>query len=410
MLLASFIVRFSSEGLAFSALAFFTMLFALDVRRTQIYVAWGALAGLLGASWIASWMYRLGGVRAQALVPRRVALGTPTVLALTLANDSEGDFASLRVRGPFLPWDGEWIERAGGLARLEKQSRARLEAKAAFYRRGEHHLDPFVVQALVPFGLALGPPLLTEAPRFLVVPRVAVVASLELPRTRRNHPGGVPRASHTADSRELMGVRPYRPGDAMRELHVKTWARTGQPFVREYQEEFFAHVAILVDAAARVPKKERAAARWRRRVDGDDDALLEGALSLAAGIVGKVVGGEALVDLGVLGDTDEPIALGRGRGTLDAALDRLATVARGDALDVEEAVAALVARRERLSSIVVVLSGWDVARAALVRRLREEGLAVLVVRVVDEAAEEGVVDRVRCVWHKRVLDGEAIAL
>ena len=405
----AWLMRLSGEGLQLFVLALGSSIFAFDVMRTQIYVAWGALAGLLAASWVASWLYPLPGVTVRAVLPRRFALATPTKISVVVQNDGDRDFGSLRLRGPFLPWDGEYTQRATGLPHLGRGARATFELETAFHQRGEHHLDAFHVQALVPFGLAMGAPISTNAPRFLVVPRIATIASLSLPRTRRHHSGGVPRAMHTADSRELAGVRPYRPGDAMRDLHVRTWARTGLPFVREYQEEYFTHVAVVVDAAS---VSENAGVKRTRSVRSFDDEALEAALSLAAGVIANVLGGEALVDLVVIGESRDATPLGRGRGALEVALDRLATVARGKAVDVEEAVAPILGNRDRLSSVALILSGWDEQREALVHRLEGEGMAVLVVCVGESQADRpvGVSARAVSVSAKRVLGGEAVAL
>ena len=64
---------------------------------------------------------------------------------------------------------------------------------------------------------------------FLVVPRVATVARLELPSSHRYQPGGVALASEAGESREIAGVRPYRSGDPVRDLHVRIWARVRGP-------------------------------------------------------------------------------------------------------------------------------------------------------------------------------------
>jgi uncharacterized protein (DUF58 family) len=384
-------------------LAFLSTMFALDVRRSQLYVAWGALVGLLAASFVASFFYRLRTVRARALVARRVARGAPVKLTVSLENGADVPFVSLRAHGPFLPWDGHWLRRTVGLKRLEARSRAVLELEAAFYRRGEHQLDPVRVQALVPFGLALGPSIVTQSPHFLVVPPIAAISSLTLPRTRRHHPGGIPRAVHTADSRELAGVRPYRAGDAVRDLHVKTWARTGVPHVREYQEEYFAHVAVIVDAAAPPASPERRR-RW------EDDLPLEAALSLASGIVAKLLRGEALVDVWVLGEERGSSALGRGRGTIEVALDRLAAVARAERLDVARETVRIAAERERLSSVVVVWSAWDEDRRELARALEREGIAITNVVVGPAPPESGAVPRAHFVVAETILSGARVAL
>ncbi len=112
----------------------------------------------------------------------------------------------------------------------------------------------------------------------LVIPRIADVKRLRTPMGQRYQPGGVALASKTGESMELLGVRPYRAGDRVRDLHVRGWARTGKPVVREYQQEYFSRIGVVVDTdgAAGTP------------------AQLEAAISLAAGAVAQLSRGEAL--------------------------------------------------------------------------------------------------------------------
>jgi hypothetical protein len=98
---------------------------------------------------------------------------------------------------------------------------------------------------------------------------------------------------------------------------------------------------------------------------------------------------------------------------LEVALDRLATVARAGALDPARAAAPILERRDRLSSVALVLSAWDESRRALVRALELEAMAVLVVVVGDEldaVSASGAGASPVVISAKRVLAGEAIAL
>jgi uncharacterized protein (DUF58 family) len=263
---------------------------------------------------------------------------------------------------------------------------------ARFQQRGAFHLDSFRIQLRVPFGLALGPPLVEGGARFLVVPRVAKVARLELPMSRKPHHAGVPRAAKSADSRELAGVRPYRAGDPVRDLHARTWARTGIPFVREYQEEFFTHIAVWVDTAC-------------------TDELLEAALSLAAGLVERLLHGEALVDLLVARhgapSGQEFLPLGRGRGTLDAALDVLATLEGGVPFDLERVRAVLAPRLEGLSALLAIVPTLDEPHTALLRIVEENGVACQVF-VLDRSGTSAGALKVHNVDPAAVLRGEPV--
>src|SRR6185369_4338423 len=107
--------------------------------------------------------------------------------------------------------------------------------------------------------------------------------------------------SRTGDATDLLGVRPYRPGDPVRDLHARSWARHGSPMVREYQEEYFTRIGVVVDADA----------------SAASPAHVEAALSLAAGVIACLCRGEALVDVLVTGEHLEQFSLGRSLGSLD---------------------------------------------------------------------------------------------
>jgi uncharacterized protein (DUF58 family) len=407
--------RVTTEGAHLAALMFLAAPVALDVRRNHLYLAWAAITGLLLASILVSRALHLRGVRARLVAPRRVMVGEAVELRVHLANEGATDHVSLRARGPFLSWDGQWLERARGLRRLGAGEARQLVFRARFLRRGHHHVGSFRVQALVPFGLALGPPLRTEATRLLVVPRVANVTKLVLAEPRRHHKGGVPRAAQHADSRELAGVRPYRPGDPVKDLHARTWARTGIPFVREYQEEFFAHVGVWVDTACgdvlggEGPKASRQA-----------EARLEGGLSLAAGILARLLCGEALVDLFVARgaeaegsardkSADAPLGLGHGRGTLDAALDVLAAVQALPSFDERRVRACIEPHTGELSALIAIVPSWDEPRRKLIAELESAGLACRVFVLDPAAPVGGEGQRIQVVDPAAVLRGDPVA-
>ena len=119
-----------------------------------------------------------------------------------------------------------------------------------------------------------------------MVPPVAKVVKLTTPALARHQPGGVPRVSSTGESFDLRGVRPYRAGDPIRDLHARSWARTGYPVVREYQQEYFRRVAVVLD-----PDTSAA----------PHAAVLDALVSLAAGVASALAREDTLVDLVVVG-------------------------------------------------------------------------------------------------------------
>src|SRR5262249_44033891 len=139
--------------------------------------------------------------------------------------------------------------------------------------------------------------------RFLVVPRPANVTRVSTATGTRHQPGGVALASKTGESMDLLGVRPYRAGDPVRDLHARSWARLGVPVVREYQQEYFTRLGVILDTDATAGKS----------------AHLEDAIVLAAGVVRCLARGDALIDVLVVGAEVHRLMLGRSLGTFEQA-------------------------------------------------------------------------------------------
>ena len=103
----------------------------------------------------------------------------------------------------------------------------------------------------------------TRDPVALSEPRCAWGAPAELtvwPRPlklRRLHLSGsspsarpLRRATASAETAEVHGVRPYQPGEGGRRIHWRATARTGQLHVVEWEEEAAADLTILLDVQA----------------------------------------------------------------------------------------------------------------------------------------------------------------
>src|SRR6185369_16941459 len=119
----------------------------------------------------------------------------------------------------------------------------------------------------------------------LVYPRFFTMDRFDIPLGRRHQPGGIPLSSNTGDSVEFTGTRDYREGDPIRSIHWRSWARRGQPVVKEYQEEYFCHIAIILDTF--LPPKPTAA----------DEAAFEAGVSVVASIADYFSRSEYIVDI-----------------------------------------------------------------------------------------------------------------
>jgi len=369
------------EGNGLLLLAVVASLIGLDVIRGQNYLLWSVAFSLIVASLAVRPLFSLRGISIEVEGPARVSVGDDAHFVVTLCNEGDRAHHSLRVRLPFLPWDGSWIDRAATVAHIDAGEKASVQVTGRFRARGHHHIDSFNVAALVPLGLAVGPAIASRGTRFVVVPRIAPVARLEVPERPRYQPGGVALASITGESMELVGLRPYRYGDRIRDLHAASWARLGEPVVREYQQEYFSRIALVMDC------------------DGEesDEESLDAAVSLTAGIARKLASGEALIDLLTVGGPSGAVTIGRSLGSFEGALDRLADVAPGPATSPDTGMDALGPHLDHLSGVILVAPVWDAPRREWVERIRKSGVGCKVVVLSPEQTPRAVSDPDVCV-------------
>jgi uncharacterized protein (DUF58 family) len=372
-------------------MASLTLLFGADLGRSESHVLSLATLSLVASALVFSRGYRLTGVSLSLRLPPRVAVGDEISIGIDIHNEGPRDRHRLRTEPPLLPWDGTFTELPADIDRLAPGSHQHTTARARFVARGAHHLDPFRVAALVPLGLAQGAAAETLGASFMVVPKVARVTRVSTLQNRRHQPGGVTGASRTGDATDLAGVRPYRPGDPLRDLHARSWARLGTPMVRQYQEEYFTRIGVVVDTDAR----------------GRGPEPFEAALSLCAGIIARLCQGEALVDVLVTGEHAERLSLGRNLASLERALDVLGAVQAAPEFAGERLLGRLGPHLSRLSSVVLVALDWDEARAAFVTAIEARSVSVVAFVVGDAGAPSPRVIRVPL---EAITGGQELAL
>ena len=363
----------TDEGRALLIMTLVCGALSVNVRFASAYLLFCMLVGILFGSIVAARFLVVRGLEITASAPRRVTRGEEVIFTITCKLDAHERQPTppLRIRGPFLTWDGTWTDRSPGDVHVRPGKTASVTMRARFTARGMHHLDPFVAGAVLPLGLACGPRLESGSVKIHVVPKIANVTRLSLPVLSRHQPGGVALASKSGESRDLLGVRPYRPGDPIRDLHARTWARAGIPIVREYVQEYFTRVGVVLDTDI-----------------GDPDAL-EAAIELAAGVIAHLSRGEALVDVLVVGDAVHELTLGRSLGTLDQALELLGEVERGPALRASTLLGRLRPYLERLSSVVVIARSGDGERDRLAKEIERHGPKTMTI-VVDDAIQRAI--------------------
>jgi uncharacterized protein (DUF58 family) len=244
------------------------------------------------------------------------------------------------------------------------------------HRRGFIRLRAVRISKADPLGVFKS---LAEAGRtesLLVLPRRYAVSWAELLGRAQDRIGGQSRAASTGGADEFACIREYRPGDPMRHIHWKGWARVGEPVVREFHEECFVRQGLILDTFL-----PRDCSR----------ACFEEAVSVAASFAYAVPTASGTLELMFVGAEVYQVESGRGHGAADRLLEALACVEATPKEPFGRLQKAVLHRASELSACVCVLLAWDDSRRELVTRLRNLGvpLLVLVVTDVDSTLEPG---------------------
>ncbi|WP_224249419.1 DUF58 domain-containing protein [Hyalangium gracile] len=241
--------------------------------------------------------------------------------------------------------------------------------------RGAYELPWLQASSFFPSALVKWPRRAPGKERLLVYPRFTPLARFDVPHGRNYQPGGIPIASSVGESTELAGTREWREGDRTRDIHWPSLARTGRLVVKEYQEEYFVRLAMVLDVETRTAR---------------DDALFERSLSLAAGIADVLARQEYIIDIFAAGSQVFHFQAGRALAHFEHILEILACLEAEDRLDMTALEAALLPEAGKLSAVVLVMMDWDEARAALIRKLKAHGVAVRVLSVRPDRRPEGL--------------------
>jgi uncharacterized protein (DUF58 family) len=348
---------------------------------------------LIGLPWA---MLRRAKLEAVREVPRHATAGTPLRMAVRVRNrgkrriagawlgetppDSrpdETEFSTLREPGEeernrfdrtfaYFRWQWLMLRKrllTGGMSkdeiRLAPGGETRIFIELTPLRRGMIRLNDLRVLLPDPLGLFQKcAKVKAPAATLLVLPRRHPLPALQLPGGAAFKVSGEANTNMIGTSGEFVGLREYRPGDPLRQIHWKSWARTGRPIVKELEDTFYPRYGLVLDTLS------------TQRTD----FCFEECVSVAASFVSTIETSESLLDLMFVDDQAHIVTAGRGVERAEKLLEVLAGCAPRRTGG-HDSLARLVLRHsDDLTACVVVLNGWDDSRAALLHSLTLGGV------------------------------------
>jgi uncharacterized protein (DUF58 family) len=238
---------------------------AINTGNNLLYLVLGMLLSLMVSSGVLSEL-TLRKVAVERGPVDAVPAGEDTLVRVTVRNQKRF-FASysLEVTEVFEATDGV-LQAPGQSLRLGPGESATVFVRIRFSHRGEYESAGLAVATRFPFSFFRKSRYWPEAVPYLAHPRQRATELPTLPARQLGQDTLRPRAGTSGD---LYGVRPFRHGDSMRDVHWKSTARRGRLVAKELEQP--AARTVLVAMPSTFP-------------EGADPALFELRVERAAGV------------------------------------------------------------------------------------------------------------------------------
>ncbi|MBI2193671.1 MAG: DUF58 domain-containing protein [Planctomycetes bacterium] len=365
--------RLTLPGKLWLAAVFLAGVSASPSLTLPIYHLFLPLATLYACAYLCGFGLRPRSVRITGELPRRATAGETARADLVVENRSRHGLYEVGLGLFGLPAGVEQVDRHETLARLGAGESASLPVRLRARRRGIYPLPELSPYSSFPFQLFRHHGPARPSSSLIVLPAFHPLAAVEVPVGRLHQPGGIALTSNVGESPEYVGNREYVPGDPVRRLDFRSWARLARPVVREYQEEYYCRLALVLDTRIRPGR--------RKRVEGFPE--LEAAISLSASVADVLARGDYLIDLFAAGPELYVFRGGRSVAHFENILEILAGIEECRTDPFETIVPALADEFGRITALICVFLDWDDARERLVRQAVESGTRAKVLIVRD---------------------------
>ncbi len=381
-------------------------IFGIDTRQSLAFQIFAVMVCLLLVSIVSARMFS-GTFRFRRQLPEYATAGRPLKYTVTVENPGAStqrdlvlidelavdfpEYEMFRTAHDPLDNNRNWLDRKLGYPRLMSLIRKNRggtvpvqevdlippgdEKETAIeftpLRRGYLQFSRIGIARPDPLGLFRSIKTAVNRDKLLVLPKVYRVPPIRLEGHRKYQPRGFNQASAIGDSQEFFSLRDYHPGDPMRSIHWRSYARLGEPVVKEYRDEYFVRQGLVLDTFA----------------EDIPDTRFEEAVSLAASFAVSIQDQDSLLDLMFVGSQSCRVTTGRSFGEAANLLEVLACVSPSVDRDIGQLTALVQQHTGDLSSLIVILLAWDEKRQDMVRRFVSANIAVMVFVMLDQDAD-----------------------
>ncbi len=366
-------------------LLFFTVAISVGASSLHIpvYQLVCALFSIFFFGFLAGWIYR-PQLMIQGRFPDRAVVGQEVGSVFRVRNEGKRSAFDIGLRFFMLPRHLKSTQVEEVHRGLPSKSGDSLEVSLFPEKRGIYTLPVPYLYTTFPFNFfrtrfRSDPKMSRSTTSLLVVPSYHPLEEVRIPARRRYQPGGVPYSSHIGESMEYVGNREYRPGDSMQRIDFLSWGRISRPVVREYQEEYYLRIGLVLDTQVTGMKRE----------PREGYPPLEAAISLTAAISDFLIRQDHVIDLFAAGNQVYRLTAGRHTAQLDRVQEILACLEptpHNPFPTVNEEVGEYLSG---ISCLIGIFLSWDDHRETIIRQASAMGCGSRVILVEGNESPVG---------------------
>ena len=306
-------------------------------------------------------LFMVRGLHVERRAPPEAFVGDEVPVELMIENRARGTRLSVGIRDPQVAPTTAFVPaiRAG------EQLSIRTVRLAT--RRGVVEAAPVEIASTAPFGVVEARRTIGSSGRIVIFPRVVPLDGLRFFEGAADRSSLLGSDAQRGDGQEFLGVRDYRHGDSLRNVHWPSTARRGTLVVKEMELERPGSLLIIVDT-------------WGD--GGTGETALDLCCMVAASVAMEALGtGHDVVLAAAQGGQAAPARMGR-----HEALTRLAGLAAPGGLPLPDVIDRAAVATGRAASLIVIPT-WRPNTATALRRpiARLGGGGTPVVAVVIDA-------------------------
>ena len=394
--------RFTPAGLAILICLMITLIVGIDTKQTTTYQILTFLLAVLTIA-VAFSFYFPGRFTIQRSLPRFATVGTELYYRVSITNNSrkiqtgllfieeiahpkfslaefkriikaaskKGSFHSLI----YIYY--RWVKsisrqkkaktKAIAVPNIKPQSTTEIKGQIIPTYRGVVSLRGVSILRPDPFNIFNAIKTIFQPRSLLVLPKRYQLPAIELPGSRMSQAGTMSKVASKGDSEEFIALRDYRPGDPLRKIHWKSWARTGKPIVKVEQSEFYVRQALILDNFQSASHSE----------------ILEEAIAVAASFACDFQTQESLLDLMFVGLDSYSFPSDRGFNNSEQILEILAGVTPCQDATCDRLTAVVSQKASMLSGCICILISWDEQRQKLINYLQRLDIPLLILLITE---------------------------